>query len=114
MTKCFGAAANYPLHARILVRVHVGRGTGGEHLLELVAAPVPRGEHEHVGDVVEEAVAGAVVAPVAGAYASGEEMEGPSWWITPALKIGPYPGTESASTIGSSLMRCTLIGVAPA
>jgi hypothetical protein len=38
----------------------------------------------------------------------------PSWWITPALKIGPYPGTAPAATIGSSLMRFTVNSVAPA
>jgi hypothetical protein len=69
-----GAAARHALHARILVRVHVVRGTGGKHLLELVAAPVARREHEHVRDVVEEAVARAVAAPVAGAYAAGDSV----------------------------------------
>ena len=68
-------AAAHALDARVLVAGNTLRRAARQHLLELVAQSVPRGEHQHVGDVVEEAGSGSAIARVAVAHATGEEVE---------------------------------------
>ena len=84
------AAASDELHPGVLVDVDVGRALC-EHLLERVRAAVERGEHEHVGDVVEEPRAGPVVPAIAVPHAPGEEVEDPLVPDHPCIEDGPVP-----------------------
>jgi hypothetical protein len=67
--------ASHPLDAGILDAEDVVGGTGREHLLELVLAPVHGREDEHVGDVVQESRTRAGIQPIAGTDAACEERE---------------------------------------
>jgi hypothetical protein len=68
-------ATSEPLHARILVAMDSVVAALGEHLLELVRPAVARREHEHVGDVIEEAGPVAVVSSITAAHAAREQVE---------------------------------------
>jgi hypothetical protein len=68
--------ASHTLDARVLDAEDVVGRAGREHSLELVLAPVPGLEHEHVGDVVQESRPRTGIQPIAGTDAACEEVEG--------------------------------------